>query len=44
MPGFAYVLSDEGVADVVNYVRRRWGGQAPEVSGFDISRWRGGAD
>ncbi len=44
MPGFAYVLSDDAIADLVNHMRSRWGGQAPVVSGFDISGWRGGAD
>jgi len=32
MPGFAGTLTDAQLADLANYLRARWGGQAPGVS------------
>lgn len=40
MPPFATTLSDEQLADVVNHVRWRFGGQAVPVTAIDINRQR----
>lgn len=44
MPGFAFTLSDEQIADVVTFMRGSWGASAPSISAYDVSRWRGDAD
>jgi alcohol dehydrogenase (quinone), cytochrome c subunit len=40
MPGFAWRLSDENVADVVNFIRTSWGNHASPVSSADVARIR----
>ncbi len=40
MPGLANQMSDEEVAAVLNYVRNRWGNQAPEISVDSVSQVR----
>jgi alcohol dehydrogenase (quinone), cytochrome c subunit len=40
MPGFAWRLSDQDVADVVNFVRTSWGNQASATSVDAVSRTR----
>ena len=40
MPGFAWRLSDQEVADVVNFVRSSWGNQASAASVDDVGRTR----
>lgn len=40
MPSFAWRLSDQDVADVVNFVRTSWGNQASATSVGEVSRTR----
>jgi alcohol dehydrogenase (quinone), cytochrome c subunit len=40
MPGFADRLSDQQVADVVNFVRTSWGNQAPTVDARTVQKKR----
>lgn len=40
MPGFADLLDDQAVADLVNWMRSRWGGQQPEVTAADVAKLR----
>jgi mono/diheme cytochrome c family protein len=40
MPSFAWRLSDQEVADVVNFVRSSWGNQASAASVDDVGRTR----
>jgi mono/diheme cytochrome c family protein len=40
MPGFAWRLSDQEVADVVNFVRSSWGNQASAASVDEVGRTR----
>jgi alcohol dehydrogenase (quinone), cytochrome c subunit len=40
MPGFAWRLSDQDVADVVNFVRTSWGNQASVTTVDAVSRTR----
>lgn len=40
MPGFAWRLSDQEVADVVNFIRGSWGNQAPAVVVDDVKSQR----
>jgi mono/diheme cytochrome c family protein len=40
MPGFAWRLSDQDVADVVNFVRTSWGNQAAATTVDAVSRTR----
>jgi len=40
MPGFAWRLSDKGVADVVTFVRTSWGNSASPVSSADVAKIR----
>ncbi|WP_449428427.1 c-type cytochrome [Rhodanobacter umsongensis] len=41
MPGFAWRLSDQDVADVVNFMRTSWGNQAtPAITAGDVSPLR----
>jgi mono/diheme cytochrome c family protein len=44
MPGFAFTLSDEQIADIVTFLRSSWGAGAAGLSAYDVSRWRGDAD
>ena len=41
MPGFAWRLSDQEVADVVNFIRTSWGNQGSQVSVDDVKQMRG---
>jgi len=40
MPGFAWRLSDQEVADVVNFIRTSWGNQGRAVSAADVKGMR----
>lgn len=40
MPGFGAFLSDEEIARVLSFVRRRWGGPSPAVSVETVRRIR----
>jgi mono/diheme cytochrome c family protein len=40
MPSFAWRLSDQEIADVVNFVRTSWGNQASAASVDEVSRTR----
>jgi mono/diheme cytochrome c family protein len=40
MPRFAWRLSDQDVADVVNFIRTSWGNRAPLVSSSDVAKTR----
>jgi len=40
MPGFAWRLSDEETAQVVNFVRNSWGNKAPTVGPGEVGRVR----
>jgi mono/diheme cytochrome c family protein len=40
MPPFAYMLSDQEVAEVATYVRQSWGNRASAVSPADVARYR----
>lgn len=41
MPPFSLTLSDEEIAEVLDYVRTSWGNSAPPVYGEDVSANRG---
>ncbi|MBD8481508.1 c-type cytochrome [Pseudomonas coleopterorum] len=41
MPGFAWRLSDQEVADVVNFIRSSWGNRGSTVSADDVKQMRG---
>ena len=40
MPAFDWRLSDQEVADVVNFIRTSWGNQAAEVKAGDVKAIR----
>jgi mono/diheme cytochrome c family protein len=40
MPAFAWVMNDDQVAGVVNYIRNSWGNSAPAVSSGDVRKQR----
>jgi hypothetical protein len=40
MPGFAWRLSDQQVADVVNFIRSSWGNQAAAVTAGQVAALR----
>ncbi|WP_249678659.1 c-type cytochrome [Pseudomonas abieticivorans] len=40
MPGYAWRLSDQEVADVVNFIRTSWGNQGSEVKASDVKSLR----
>lgn len=40
MPGFAWRLDNQEVADVVNFIRNGWGNQAPNVSASQVEAIR----
>ncbi len=40
MPRFAWRLSDQGVADVVNFIRTSWGNRASPVLPIDVAKIR----
>jgi hypothetical protein len=41
MPPYSLVLSDEQIAEVLDYVRTSWGNDAPPVFGEDVGANRG---
>ena len=41
MPPFVLVLPDSDIADVLTYLRRRWGEQAPPVTELEVAKVRG---
>jgi mono/diheme cytochrome c family protein len=41
MPPFSLTLSDEEIAEILDYVRTSWGNSAPAIYGEDISANRG---
>jgi mono/diheme cytochrome c family protein len=43
MPHFAWRLSDQNVADVVNFIRTSWGNHASLASAADVAGSRGSA-
>ena len=44
MPGFAWRLSNEEVAELLTFVRNSWGNQASSVSAGEVARVRGSLD
>ena len=40
MPGFAWKLSDQDVADLASYLRATWGNQAAQVAASDVKKTR----
>ena len=40
MPPFASLLSDQGVADVVTYIRQSWGNRGTAVNAADVAKYR----
>lgn len=40
MPSFAWKLSDQQIANVLNFVRNNWGNSAPEISASDVAKKR----
>jgi mono/diheme cytochrome c family protein len=40
MPGYAWRLSDQQVADVVNFIRTSWGNQGSQVAAKDVKNLR----
>jgi mono/diheme cytochrome c family protein len=40
MPAFGWRMTDQDVADVVNFIRTSWGNQAPPVDAGDVARLR----
>ena len=40
MPSFAWKLSDQQVASVLNYIRNSWGNAAPEVKADEVAKVR----
>ncbi|MPZ57574.1 MAG: c-type cytochrome [Rhizobiales bacterium] len=40
MPEFAQLIDDRAIADLVNWMRARWGGQQPSVTAEDIAKLR----
>ena len=44
MPGFAWRLSNEEVAQLLTFIRNSWGNQAPSVSAGEVARVRGAMD
>jgi mono/diheme cytochrome c family protein len=40
MPGFAQKLTDEQLADLLNYLRQGWGGQAGDLALSDVQKLR----
>jgi mono/diheme cytochrome c family protein len=44
MPGFAWRLSNEEVAELLTFIRTSWGNQASSVSAGEVARVRGALD
>jgi mono/diheme cytochrome c family protein len=42
MPGFAWRLSDQEVADVVSFIRGSWGNKGSAVNADDVAKLRKG--
>jgi len=40
MPPFAYVLSNQEVAEVVTYIRQSWGNRGKAINAADVDRYR----
>jgi alcohol dehydrogenase (quinone), cytochrome c subunit len=40
MPGFAWRLSNEEVAQLLTFIRRSWGNQASSVTAGEVARVR----
>lgn len=40
MPAFGWRLTDEQVADVVNFIRTSWGNKVPEITAKDVAKVR----
>jgi mono/diheme cytochrome c family protein len=40
MPGFAWRLSDQEVADVVSFIRGSWGNKASAITAKDVAKLR----
>jgi mono/diheme cytochrome c family protein len=40
MPGFAWRLSDEEVAQLLTFIRSSWGNQAPAVNAEEVKKLR----
>lgn len=40
MPGFASRLDDDQIADLANYLRQRWGGQAADITAPQVAKLR----
>ncbi|WP_185067116.1 hypothetical protein [Pseudomonas brassicacearum] len=40
MPGFAWRMSDEEVAQLLTFIRSTWGNQAPAVSAAQVRQLR----
>ena len=43
MPGFAQKLTDEQLADLLNYLRQAWGGQPGDLALNDVQKLRADA-
>jgi mono/diheme cytochrome c family protein len=41
MPPYSLTLSDEEIAEILDYVRASWGNAAPPIVGEDVSANRG---
>jgi mono/diheme cytochrome c family protein len=41
MPPFAHVLSDEDIANVMTFIRSRWGNRGTEIMPAQVNRYRG---
>jgi mono/diheme cytochrome c family protein len=41
MPSLAALFSDDGVAQVLTFIRSSWGNRAAAVSALDVARVRG---
>lgn len=40
MPAFAGLIEDQAVADLVNWMRARWGGRQPDITAADVRKAR----
>ncbi len=44
MPGFAWRLSNEEVAQLLSFIRNSWGNKASAVTADDVGKIRGAMD
>jgi alcohol dehydrogenase (quinone), cytochrome c subunit len=44
MPGFAWRLSNQEIAELLTFVRTSWGNQASRVTAGEVARVRGTLD